>query len=166
MDINFKQKLNYIKAFAFDMDGVLTDGSLIVREEDEPLRTMDIKDGLAIHKAVQAGYTIIVITGSSSAAVKKRLHYLGVTEVHSKVEDKAALLTQFAINHKLSMQEILYVGDDLPDLEPMKIAGVAACPFDAVPEIRDFSMYISDKPGGKGCVRDVIRQVMKLHNKW
>jgi 3-deoxy-D-manno-octulosonate 8-phosphate phosphatase (KDO 8-P phosphatase) len=166
MEINFKQKLNYVKAFAFDMDGVLTDGSLLVREEAEPLRTMDIKDGLAIHKAVEAGYKIIVITGSSSEAVKKRLNYLGVTEVYAKVKDKATILKQFAETHHLSMQEILYMGDDLPDLKPMKMAGVAACPYDAVPEIREISAYISDKQGGKGCVRDVIRQVMKLQKKW
>jgi 3-deoxy-D-manno-octulosonate 8-phosphate phosphatase (KDO 8-P phosphatase) len=166
MDANFKQKLNYIKAFAFDMDGVLTDGSLIVREEEEPLRIMDIKDGLAIHKAVDNGYKIIVITGSSSEAVKKRLNYLGVTEVYAKAKEKEVILKQFAEAHHLSMQEILYMGDDLPDLEPMKMAGIAACPYDAVPEIREISMYISDKHGGKGCVRDVIRQVMKLQNKW
>ena len=166
MDANFKQRLNYIKAFAFDMDGVLTDGSLLVREEEEPLRTMDIKDGLAIHKAVDAGYKIIVITGSSSEAVKKRLNYLGVTEVYAKVKEKEVILIQFASTHKLSMQEILYVGDDLPDIAPMKMAGVAACPYDAVPEVREIVQYISDKPGGHGCVRDVIRQVMKLQNKW
>ena len=148
------------------MDGVLTDGSLLVSEEAEPLRTMDIKDGLALHKAVEAGYKIIVITGSSSEAVKKRLNYLGITEVYAKVKDKETILTQFAVSQKLSMQEIMYVGDDLPDLKPMKMAGVAACPYDAVPEVREISMYVSDKPGGKGCVRDVIRQVMKLQNKW
>lgn len=166
MEINFKQKLKHIKAFAFDMDGVLTDGTLIIREEAEPLRTMDIKDGLAIHKAVDSGYKIIVITGSSSEAVKKRLNYLGVTEVYAKVKDKATILKQFAETHHLSMQEIMCVGDDIPDLEPMKMAGVAACPCDAVPEVREISIYISDKQGGKGCVRDVIRQVMKLQNKW
>lgn len=166
MNANFKQKLNYIKAFAFDMDGVLTDGSLIVTEDAEPWRTMNIKDGLAIHKAVDAGYKIVVITGSSSEAVKKRLNYLGVTEIYSKAKDKEILLKQFAETHNLSMQEILYMGDDLPDIKPMAMAGIAACPYDAVAEVRDISLYISDKPGGKGCVRDVISQVMKLQNKW
>ncbi|MGI8892556.1 MAG: KdsC family phosphatase [Bacteroidia bacterium] len=166
MNANFKQKLNYIKAFAFDMDGVLTDGSLIVTEDAEPWRTMNIKDGLAIHKAVDAGYKIVVITGSSSEAVKKRLNYLGVTEIYSKVKDKEIVLKQFAETHNLSMQEILYMGDDLPDIKPMTMAGIAACPYDAVAEVRDLSLYISDKPGGKGCVRDVISQVMKLQNKW
>ena len=166
MDTNFKQKLNKIKAFAFDMDGVLTDGSLIVREEIEPLRTMDIKDGYAIHRAVKAGYKMIVITGSSSEAVKHRLNYLGITEVFQKAHDKKEILKQFALSNKLSMQEILYMGDDLPDIDAMQSAGVATCPYDAVPEIREISSYISDKPGGRGCVRDVIRQVMKLQDKW
>lgn len=166
MDVNFKQKLKNVKAFAFDMDGVLTDGLLLVREEAEPLRTMDIKDGYAIHSAVNAGYKIIVITGSSSDAIRKRLNYLGVSEVYSKVKEKEVILKQFAETNKLSMQEILYMGDDLPDLDAMKMAGVATCPYDAVPEIREISDYVSDKPGGRGCVRDVIRQVMKLHEKW
>lgn len=166
MDLNFKQKLKNIKAFVFDMDGVLTDGLLLVQEEAEPLRTMDIKDGYAMHRAVNAGYKIIVITGSSSGAVQKRLNYLGVSEVYSKVKEKDVVLKQFAEINKLSMEEILYMGDDLPDFDAMKMAGVPACPYDAVPEIRDISVYISDKPGGRGCVRDVIRQVMKLHEKW
>lgn len=166
MDLNFKQKLKNVKAFAFDMDGVLTDGLLLVREEDEPLRTMDIKDGYAIHRAINAGFKIIVITGSSSGAVKKRLNYLGVSEVYSKVQQKEIILKQFAEANNLSMQEILYMGDDLPDFNAMKMAGVPTCPYDAVPEIREISDYISDKPGGRGCVRDVIRQVMKLHDKW
>ena len=166
MDVNFKQKLHHVKAFAFDMDGVITDGSLLVNGEAEPLRTMDIKDGYAIHRAVAAGYKMIVITGSSSEAMKKRLNYLGITEIHQKAHSKKEILTQFATSNDLSMQEILYMGDDIPDFEVMKTAGVATCPYDAVPEVRKISDYISDKPGGKGCVRDVIRQVMKLQDKW
>jgi len=164
--MNFKQKLKNIKAFAFDMDGVLTDGLLLVTEEPEPRRTMDIKDGYAIRRAADAGYKLIVISGSSSDAVHKRLNYLGVGEIYSMVMEKEVVLKQFAEANKLSMQEILYIGDDLPDYDAMKMAGVRACPYDAVPEIREISDYISDNPGGRGCVRDVIRQVMKLHDKW
>ena len=166
MKTNFKQLLHNVSCFVFDVDGVLTDGSLVITEEGHMLRTMNIRDGFALELAVKKGYPVFIISGSSSEGVRIRLNRLGVTEVHMSVKDKAACLDQLLKKYNLIHSQVLYMGDDVPDLSVLKICGVATCPADAMPEIKKECIYISDKPGGHGCVRDVIEQVMRLQGKW
>lgn len=166
MENNFKQLLHPVKAFAFDIDGVLTDGSLLITEEGHQLRAMNIRDGYALQLAVKKGYLIFIISGSISQGVLIRLNRLGITHVFMQAEDKAAKLKELLLEFKINSSELLYMGDDLPDLSALKLAGIATCPADAVPEIKNACIYISEKSGGTGCVRDVIEQVMRLQNKW
>jgi 3-deoxy-D-manno-octulosonate 8-phosphate phosphatase (KDO 8-P phosphatase) len=163
---NFKELLKNIKAMVFDVDGVLTDGSLILMPEGELVRTMNIRDGIAMKLAVKKGLKICIITGGSNAMVKQRLNRLGISDVYLKTEAKWEALKEFMAANHLMPEEILYLGDDLVDYEAMTKVGIPACPKDAVAEIKDISIYVSDKDGGKGCVRDVIEQVLKVQDKW
>jgi 3-deoxy-D-manno-octulosonate 8-phosphate phosphatase (KDO 8-P phosphatase) len=163
---NFKQKLRSISCFVFDVDGVLTDGSLILLPGGEQVRTMNIRDGFAMQLAVKKGFHIVVISGGKSEAVKTRLNGLGVTDVFLGVDEKINKLNDMMSKYNLKAENILYMGDDIPDLATMKMCGIAACPADAVPEIKDICIYVSDKNGGNGCVRDIIEQTMRLHGQW
>jgi len=160
------EQLRRVKAFVFDVDGVLTDGRLLVTEQGEQLRTFNIKDGYALQLAVKRGYPVAVITGGGSMGVRKRLEGLGVTEVFLDVKNKASVLREWASAKSLFLEEVLYMGDDLPDLENMKLAGIPVCPADAVEEIKALAAYVSVKEGGAGAVRDVIEKVMKIQNTW
>lgn len=164
--MNLLELFKPVKAFVFDMDGVLTDGSLIIMPDGEWLRTMDIKDGYALQLAVKKGYHVAVITGSKSAPVEERLRRLGVTDVFQQVSDKVSCLEQWAGSKNLRTDEILYMGDDIPDSDALLYAGVSCCPADADSGIREISKYISSRSGGKGAVRDVIEKVLKLHKQW
>jgi 3-deoxy-D-manno-octulosonate 8-phosphate phosphatase (KDO 8-P phosphatase) len=155
-----------ISAFVFDMDGVLTDGSLLIMNDGVMIRRMHIKDGYALQLAVKKGYLIFVISGSNSLQVKERLLGLGVENVYMRVENKLKKLEELLIQFKAEKENILYMGDDIPDLEVMQYCGLACCPADAVSEIKNISKYISSVKGGEGCVRDVIEKVMKLQGKW
>jgi 3-deoxy-D-manno-octulosonate 8-phosphate phosphatase (KDO 8-P phosphatase) len=159
---NFKQ----ITTFVFDVDGVLTDGTVLLLENGLQARKMHIKDGLALQMAMKNGYRVIIISGSYSEPVVKRLQYLGIEEVFMAVKDKKELLETFMKDRNLSWDEILFMGDDLPDIPVLQKAGVSCCPADAVPEVKQTSMYISTVNGGYGCVRDVIEKVLKLNNHW
>ena len=163
---NFKTKLTKVKAFIFDVDGVLTDGSVTLMPDGEQVRIMNIKDGYALQLAVKKGYFIFVISGSNAEGVKKRLENLGITEVYLNCKNKLAQLENLMIHYKISFNEILYMGDDMPDLEVMQKCAVPTCPSDAVHQIKLGSIYISEKKGGEGAVRDVIEQVMTLHKKF
>ena len=164
--MNILEKFKAIKVFIFDMDGVLTDGSLIISNETEWLRTMDIKDGYAMHVAANNGYKMAVISGSSSEPVKKRLQHLGVKDIFMGVPDKAALLIKYLEEQKIDSSEVLYMGDDIPDYGCMNQVALSCCPADAVSDIKQIVKYISPFNGGHGCVRDVIEKVLKLHGKW
>ncbi len=166
MDENFKQKLNKVKVLIFDVDGVFTDGSLILMENGDQLRTFNIKDGYAVQLAIKAGVKIAVITGARSNAVKERLNYLGVQDVFLGVHNKIEKLEEFKKQNGYTNEEVLYMGDDLPDYDIMKIINVPVCPADAVHEIQKLSIYVSHFAGGKGCVRDVIEQYMRLKSIW
>jgi 3-deoxy-D-manno-octulosonate 8-phosphate phosphatase (KDO 8-P phosphatase) len=166
MQKNFKELLNQVKALVFDVDGVLTDGNLILMPNGELVRTMNIKDGIIMKLAVKTGYHLCIITGGNSAAVKDRLNRLGITDVYLKTHDKFEALKEFVATYDIKLDEVLYMGDDLIDYEVMSKVGVPVCPKDAVAEIKEISLYISDKDGGKGCVRDIIEQVMKVQGKW
>ncbi len=158
--------LKNIKLFVFDVDGVLTDGSLILLDNGEMARQMNIKDGYALQLAIKHGYEILIISGGSSNAVKIRLQKLGIQHISLGVIDKKELLLNFISANNFKREEVLYMGDDVPDFLPMREAGVACAPADAVAEIKSIAHYISTALGGKGCVRDVIEKVLKLNGHW
>lgn len=163
---NYKELLNQIRCFVFDVDGVLTNGTLLVAADGEFLRMMNIKDGYAIQHAVKNGFHVAVISGGHSSGVPVRLKRLGVEHVYMGVENKKEKLKDLLGELKMDAAHVLYMGDDIPDIDVMKSCGLAACPYDAVPEVRSISHFISPIKGGEGCVRDVIEQVMKVNGKW
>lgn len=155
-----------INTFVFDIDGVLTDGTLLITETGEMLRKMSIRDGYALQYAVKKGYQVWIISGGKQEAPILRLKRLGITEAHYDVADKKMLLESLWRHHSVKPETTLYMGDDIPDFEAMRSCRIAACPADAVPEISAVSNYISHLPGGSGCVRDVIEKVLKLRGDW
>ena len=159
-------KFKHITTFVFDVDGVLTDGTLFVLPDGLMARRMNIKDGYALQLAVKKGYQIVIISGGSSPEVKQRLLNLGITEVWMEVKDKSSVLQKFMQGKQLDKSEVLYMGDDMPDLQVMQLAGLPCCPADAVQEIKEKAVYISHLNGGDGCARDVIEKVMKLRGNW
>jgi 3-deoxy-D-manno-octulosonate 8-phosphate phosphatase (KDO 8-P phosphatase) len=163
---NFKEDLARVKAFIFDIDGVLSLQTIGLNSFGVPNRTINLRDGYALQLAVRKGYYVGVISGSSSKEYRKRLKLLGVTDIYLNSRTKKSHFDSFLKKHDLKKSEVLFMGDDIPDYEVMKLAGVAVCPSDADSEIKQISSYISDKKGGEGCVRDVIEQVLRLHNKW
>ena len=168
MDIqpSYKTKLKDINTFIFDVDGVLTDGNVLLSSSGEMVRTMHTKDGYAMRKALSEGFNVAIISGGNSEMVKKRLNYLGVTDVYLKVQDKIDVFDDYLIMQQIEAKNVLYMGDDLPDYEVMQKAGLAVCPQDACPEIKAICDYVSHKNGGEGCVRDIIEQVLKINDKW
>ena len=159
-------KFKHITTFVFDVDGVMTDGSLLVLPHGVMARRMNIKDGYALQLAVKRGYHVVVISGGNSPEVKERLEKLGVTLVWMQVSNKTAVLQEFIQDKGLDKQAVLYMGDDLPDLDVMQAAGLACCPADAARDIKEIAHYISPLKGGDGCVRDVIEKVMRLRGNW
>ncbi len=166
MKMNLLQQLSQISCFVFDMDGVLTDGTLLVLPDGVMARKMNIKDGYALQLAVKKGYTVIIISGGNSPEAKERLLKLGVDQVWMGVKDKLSLLKTQLEQKQIPISQVLYMGDDIPDLEVMKAVGFACCPSDAATDIRLASNYISPYKGGEACVRDVMEQVLKLRGDW
>jgi 3-deoxy-D-manno-octulosonate 8-phosphate phosphatase (KDO 8-P phosphatase) len=160
------EQFKKITTFVFDVDGVLTDGTIILLDNGLQARRMNIKDGYALQLAVKKGYRIVVISGGDSPPVTTRLEKLGITDVHMSITDKRRCLEDIAKKYSLQSEQILFMGDDIPDLEAMQTAGIAACPADAVSEIRQVSKYVSPYIGGNGCVRDVIEIVLKINEQW
>jgi 3-deoxy-D-manno-octulosonate 8-phosphate phosphatase (KDO 8-P phosphatase) len=163
---NFKEKLRAIKLLVLDVDGVLTDGMVICFENGDQIRNMNIKDGYALQLAVKTGLRILIISGGKSQGVLNRLNKLGIEDVMMGAQTKLPLLEAFCVDSKYHSEEVLFMGDDIPDLHCMKWAGTAACPADAANEIKEISDYVSRFQGGKGCVRDVIEQLLKVQGKW
>jgi len=163
---NYKEKLQPVTTMIFDFDGVLTDGKVLVVNESGQLRSANVKDGYALQYSVKKGYRICVISGGKSVSMSQRLSSLGIKDVFLGVENKYEIYQKYLIENNLNKSEVLYMGDDIPDFEIMNDVGVACCPADAAIEIKSISDYISDLKGGEGCVRDIIEQVMRLHNKW
>ena len=158
--------MNDITTFIFDVDGVLTDGSVFVTNEGEILRTMNIRDGYALKAAVESGYNVCIISGGSNEGVRVRLRNLGITEIHLGSPDKVETYKEYIELYNIQPEQVLYMGDDIPDFHVMKLVGLPTCPQDASPEIKAISKYISHKNGGKGAAREVIEQVMKVQEKW
>jgi len=165
MKENFKQLLTNIRCFILDVDGVLTNGTLIVMP-GELHRIMYIRDGYALKAAIDSGFEVVVISGGKSESVRTRLSNLGVKHIFLGVEDKVGKMNEIMKLNNLKKEEILYMGDDLPDFAVMKLVGIPCCPADAVPEIKELSLYVSPFKGGEGCVRDIIEQVMRIQKKW
>lgn len=164
--IHFFDKLKSVRAFVFDVDGVFTDNTVLLTEAGEMLRAMNLRDGLVVKMAVRAGFPVGIITGGRSQGVTKRLQMLGASDVFTGIADKSATLNEFLQKHEMTVADILYMGDDLPDLPVMKRVAVATAPADAVPEVLDVVDYVSPFKGGHGCVRDVLEKVLKLHGHW
>lgn len=163
---NYKEKLTPITTFIFDFDGVLTDGKVLIVNELEQLRTSNVKDGYALQYAVKKGYRICVISGGKSDSMTQRMNNLGITDVFLGVDRKIEVFEKYLTDNNLDKSQVLYMGDDIPDYEIMLKVGVATCPADAVVEIKSVADYISDAKGGEGCVRDIIEQVLRLHDNW
>jgi 3-deoxy-D-manno-octulosonate 8-phosphate phosphatase (KDO 8-P phosphatase) len=163
---NFKEDLVRIKAFVFDIDGVLSLQTINLNSFGVPNRTVNLRDGYALQLAVKKGYHVAVISGCNSKEYLKRLKLLGIKDIYLNSRLKPEHFKNFMKKYNLESAEVLFMGDDIPDFEVMKLSGIPVCPSDADTEIKQISTYISDKKGGEGCVRDVIEQVMRLHNKW
>lgn len=164
--MNYKKKLRNISTFVFDVDGVFTDGTVTLFPSGEQVRKMNIKDGYALQFALKKGYKVAIISGGKSEGVKKRFEYLGVEDVYLACRNKVEALQEIMSKHQLKSDEILYMGDDLPDYEVMKIVGLPCCPENAAPEIRAIAEYVSPINGGEGCVRDIIEQCLRVQEQW
>jgi 3-deoxy-D-manno-octulosonate 8-phosphate phosphatase (KDO 8-P phosphatase) len=163
---NFKEELIKIKAFIFDIDGVLSLQTINLNSFGVPNRTVNLRDGYALQLAIKKGYHIGIISGCSSKEYQRRLKMLGIKDIYLDSKSKLEHFNVFLKKYRLDKSEVLFMGDDIPDFQVMKEAGVAVCPSDADSEIKQVACYISDKRGGEGCVRDVIEQVLRLHNNW
>jgi 3-deoxy-D-manno-octulosonate 8-phosphate phosphatase (KDO 8-P phosphatase) len=163
---SYLNKLKDITTFIFDVDGVLTDGSVYVTENGEQSRSFNIKDGYALQLAIKCGYNVCVVSGSRSKSALYRLNSLGIKDVYMGIHTKIEKLKIYLEERHVITGNVLYMGDDIPELEAMKIVGLPVCPADAVEEIKAVSLYVSPFAGGKGCARDVIEKVLKIQGKW
>lgn len=163
---SYKEIMNHITTFIFDVDGVLTDGTVHVSQTGEMLREMNIRDGFAMKAALESGYHVCIISGGSNEGVRIRLRNLGITDIHLASPNKVETFKEYIELYNIKPEQVLYMGDDIPDYHVMKLVGLPTCPQDASPEIKAISNYISHVKGGKGAVRDVIEQVMKVQEKW
>src|SRR5438552_11699687 len=164
--MNVLAEFKRVTTFIFDIDGVLTDSTVLVLENGLQARRMNIKDGLGLQMAIKNGFRVIAVSGSYSEPVMQRLKKLGLDEVHMSVTDKKSFAANYISKNNLTWEEILYMADDLPDMALMMMVGLPCCPADAVPEILELSKYISPVRGGYGCVRDVIEKVLRVQDKW
>lgn len=166
MEKSYKEIMNNITTFIFDVDGVLTDSSVHVTENGEMLRIMNIRDGFALKAAIESGYHVCIISGGNNEGVRIRLKNLGIKNIYLASPNKVATFNEYKDLFKIKPEQVLYMGDDIPDFHVMQLVGLPTCPQDASPEIKAISKYISHKNGGKGAVREVIEQVMKVQCKW
>ena len=163
---NYKVKLPKINTFIFDFDGVMTDGHVWLLNRQDQIRCTNVKDGYALHHALRKGYNIAVISGGTGECIRERMAHLGVTDVYTQVSYKKEVFEAYLERKGVKPEEVLYMGDDVPDYEVMKMAGVSACPADAATEILEIADYVSARKGGEGCVRDVMEQVMRVRGDW
>ena len=163
---NYKIKLKNITTFIFDVDGVLTDGKLLITSKGDMLRVMDAKDGYAMKYAIDKGFKISIISGGKDESIRKRLEKLGIKDIFLDSHNKIESYNELIHKNNLSPDDILYMGDDIPDIPVMKVSGVSSCPQDAVYDVKKIADYISHKNGGNGCVREIIEQVLRVQKKW
>ena len=164
--MSYKEKLVKIKNFVFDVDGVFTDGSIIVDNKGNEFRVFNTRDGIAVKLATDKGYNFCVISGGKNEGVRKRLNRLGVKNVFLGVDDKIQVFESFINDNNLNLTETMFMGDDLPDINILKKVGLSCSPNDAAHEVREIVDYVSIKKGGEGCVRDIIEQVLTIQNNW
>ena len=164
--MNVLELFKPINTFVFDVDGVLTNGSLLIMPNGLLGRLMNIKDSYALEIAVKKGYRVIIISGGDISLVRERLNKLGIKDVLMGIENKMECLRQLMTDYKIRKEHVLYMGDDIPDLNAMKYVGLPCCPTDSVNEIKEIAKYISPFKGGEGCGRDVIEKVLKLRGNW
>jgi 3-deoxy-D-manno-octulosonate 8-phosphate phosphatase (KDO 8-P phosphatase) len=164
--MNILADFKLIKTFVFDIDGVLASDTLLVLDGGQLIRNMNSKDGYALQLAVKKGYHVAIVSGGDSEAVKIRLERLGIKDIFLKVSSKKEKLAEYAAQHNLKWDEVLYMGDDIPDYACLQMVGLPCCPANAAVEIKQISKYISPLEGGGGCARDVIEKVLKLNGHW
>ena len=164
--MNVLELFKPITTFIFDVDGVLTDGTILVLENGLQARRMNIKDGFSLQMAIKKGYRVMIVSGGNSPQVANRLENLGVHDVNMSVLDKKSFVADYIAKNNLVKEQVLFMGDDLPDLVVMSIVGLPCCPADAVNEVKEAVLYISPVKGGDACVRDVIEKVLKLNGHW
>lgn len=158
--------LTKIKAFAFDVDGVLSPSTIPLGEDGYPRRMVNIKDGYALQLAVKKGYKIAIITGGKGEAIQKRFESLGITDIFTGASKKLPILKDWMMTENLNPEEVAFMGDDIPDLPCLRHVGLPCTPFDAVWEAKETAIYISKFSGGYGCGRDIIEQTMKAQDNW
>ncbi|MBN1340921.1 MAG: HAD-IIIA family hydrolase [Bacteroidales bacterium] len=163
---HYKSKLKYIRCFIFDYDGVLTDGHVILLPDGDALRTANVKDGYALQLAAKKGFHIAIISGGNSQSMVRRFEALRIKDFFLGIDNKIEVFNSYLQKKGLDKKSVAYMGDDIPDLKPMQEAGFACCPSDASPEIKAVSHYVSPFSGGRGCVRDVIEQTLKIQGEW
>ncbi|WP_375324297.1 KdsC family phosphatase [Flagellimonas sp. GZD32] len=166
MKKNYKELLSDITTFVFDVDGVFTDGMVLITSDGELLRKMSVKDGYALKTAIQKGYNVCIITGGTNEGVKERLKGLGVTDFYMGSHHKEEPLKEYLDIYNIDPKQVVYMGDDMPDIPPMKMVALATAPQNAIPEVKAICDYVSHKNGGDGCVRDIIEQVLKVRGDW
>lgn len=166
MEKSYKQYLPNIDTFIFDVDGVLTNGIVTIMPDGELVRQMNIKDGYALKTAVDKGYRVCIISGGTNEGVRTRLKNLGITDIYLGAHNKTEQYQELVDMYNLQRENVLYMGDDIPDYPVMKLVGMPCCPNDAAPEIKEVSKYVSNIKGGEGCVRDVLEQVMRVQGTW
>lgn len=164
--MNYKALLKNVKTLIFDYDGVMTNGVIVLNSDGEPLRTANVKDGYALQLAKRLGYNIAIISGGISPSMHTRFKALKIEDVFLGVPDKKVVFNQYVQEKNLHPEEVVYMGDDIPDYRVMQSVGVPVCPADAAQEVKKISVYISHYKGGEGCVRDIIEQVLKAQGKW
>lgn len=162
----FKEDLRHIKAFVFDVDGVISTNYVLLHSSGDMMRSVNTRDGFAIKTAIESGFKVAIITGARSESLIGRFRDLGTEDVFLGSSDKFTDLQYFVRKYGLELSQVLYMGDDIPDLEAMKAVGMPTCPNDATTEVQSVSRYISNHPGGHGCVRDVIEQVLRTQGFW
>ena len=163
---NFKEDIARVEAFVFDVDGVMTDGGIIPTPDGDFIRRYYAKDGYAMACAIREGYKVCIISGGRGAMLENRLNMLGVTRMYLNCMDKVAAIEEFLKDYNLDRESVIYMGDDIPDLECMRVVGIPVCPADAAMEVIEASRYVSEYDGGRGAVRDIVEQVMRVQGKW
>ncbi|MEN8768319.1 MAG: HAD-IIIA family hydrolase [Candidatus Arcticimaribacter sp.] len=163
---NYKALLPNITTFIFDVDGVLTNGKVLITSQGEMYREMDTKDGYALKCALVQGYKVCIISGGTNEGVRNRLKALGIYDIYLGAHHKQEPFQDLMDSYDLKPEEILYMGDDVPDIVVMEQVAVAACPNDAVSDVKEIANYVSHKKGGEGCVREIIEQTLRVQGKW
>ena len=163
---NFKEQIARVEAFVFDVDGVMTDGGIIPTADGDFIRRYNAKDGYALAYAVKMGYKVCVISGGHGRLLERRLQMLGIHRYYIDCMDKITTLRSYLAEESLDPQNVIYMGDDIPDLDCLREVGIPVCPADAAAEVLEIARYVSEFNGGAGAVRDIVEQVLRARGDW